>query len=285
MGASFQNILVGVDFSNATGMVVDRALKLARAYGAKVHLVHVIRTLDLPFDPGSGFDFITVGYYDEMEREARREMEVLVQRIQHVFDGDLHTEIRIGFPAVELLEAQKEHGADLIVLGAHKYNILERILVGGTTLRVVREAPCSVLIVRKEPPERKDSPPVYLVPLSLSESSLRALDVAVDLATRFDAKVVTLTVIPPIRDREELRKLKEATRARGRQVLERYPGVTHEVVVGHAAPEILRAIQEIHPEKVILGPRRKHSLVETILGTTTERIVRDSETSVLVVRG
>lgn len=280
----WSHILVGVDFTPATGIVLEKALELARYYRSRLTLLHVIRPVEIPFELGSGFDFYTAGFMDEQEREARREMEQILEKIRRVApDLEVETEFRVGFPAVEILEAQQKIGADLIVLGAHKYNILERILVGGTALRVAREAPVSVLVVRRGAEERKKTP-LYLVPLALSEPSLKAVEVAVDLARHTGARVLTFTVLPKLKDEEKARKLAEEARKRAQELLKPFE-VPHEIAFGQASVEILHKIKELHPAKVIMAPKRgPRGLVETILGTTTERVLRDAPTTVWVVR-
>ncbi len=280
----WNHMLVGVDFTPATGLVLEKALDIARIYGTRITLLHVIRPVEIPFELGSGFDFYTAGFMDEREREARREMDQVVEKIRKVApDTPVQVEFRVGFPPIEILEMQKALGADLIVVGAHKYNILERILVGGTALRVARDAPVSVLVVRRNAEEARKEP-LYLVPLALSEGSLKAVDVAVDLARRKGGRVLTFTVLPKLRDREKMQALEEEARQRARDLLQGYE-VTHEIAFGQASVEILHKIKEIRPTKVIMTPRRgPRGLVETILGTTTERVLRDATTTVWVVR-
>ncbi len=280
----WSHMLVGVDFTPATGMVLEKALELARLYRSRLTLLHVIRPVEIPFELGSGFDFYTAGFMDEQEREARREMNQILEKLRQVApDIPVETEFRVGFPAVEILEVQKKVQADLIVLGAHKYNILERILVGGTALRVAREAPVSVLVVRRGAEETR-KPPLYLVPLALSEPSLKAVEVATDLGHHTGARVLTFTVLPKLRDRDKMQKLAEEARRRAQELLRPFE-IPHEIAFGQASVEILRKIKELHPTKVIMAPRRgPRGLVETILGTTTERVLRDAPTTVWVVR-
>lgn len=280
----WQRILVGVDFTPATGLVLEKALEIARLYGSSLTLLHVIRPVEIPFELGAGFDFYTAGYMDEQEKEARQEMNQIIEKIRKIAPNlSLDTEFRVGFPPVEIIEAQKTSGADLIVIGAHKYNILERILVGGTALRVAREAPVSVLVVRRHAEESQKTP-CYLVPLALSEESLKAVDVATDLAQRKGGRVIAFTVLPDLGDPQKTQALEEEARRRAEDLLQDRD-VHHEIAFGQAGVEILRKIKEIHPTKVLLTPRRgPKGLVETILGTTTERVLRDAPTTVWVVR-
>jgi nucleotide-binding universal stress UspA family protein len=54
-----------------------------------------------------------------------------------------------GDPETEILEHAREWGADLIVVGSHDLSRLERFLVGSIAGKVVKHAPCSVLVLKQ----------------------------------------------------------------------------------------------------------------------------------------
>lgn len=59
------------------------------------------------------------------------------------------TVLRVGKPYEEIVDAAKELGADLIVIGSHGYSGVGRLLLlGSNAERVVRYAPCAVLVVK-----------------------------------------------------------------------------------------------------------------------------------------
>jgi universal stress protein A len=57
--------------------------------------------------------------------------------------------LRIGNPFEEIVNAAKETGVDLIVIGSHGYGGLGRLLLGSTAERVIQYAPCPVLVVKE----------------------------------------------------------------------------------------------------------------------------------------
>ena len=57
-------------------------------------------------------------------------------------------QVEVGVPFVEIVRAARESGTDLIVMGSHGRTGLEHLLIGSVAERVVRKAPCSVLVVR-----------------------------------------------------------------------------------------------------------------------------------------
>ena len=58
--------------------------------------------------------------------------------------------LRHGNPYEEIVNAAKELGVDLIVIGSHGYTGLGRLLVGSTADRVLQCAPCPVLVVKDQ---------------------------------------------------------------------------------------------------------------------------------------
>jgi nucleotide-binding universal stress UspA family protein len=60
------------------------------------------------------------------------------------------TSVRIGVPSHEIVEAAKDEDADLIVIATHGYTGWKHFCIGSTAERVVRAAPCPVLVVREK---------------------------------------------------------------------------------------------------------------------------------------
>lgn len=145
----FRNLLVGYDGSPGSRAALRAALRLAGESGGQVTAVSVQHHL-----PRYG---ATVGEVDEErlveQAEARRlANEVRAEAGKHRVA--VETRVMPGHPAHELVQAAEQIRADLIVLGHSGHSALRGALLGATTERVSRHAPCSVLIVR-EPSDRR----------------------------------------------------------------------------------------------------------------------------------
>ena len=83
---------------------------------------------------------------DKMEAAARVKLERLARQL---VDGEVRYEVNVttGEPGVEVLQAAKRLGADLIVMATHGRKGLRRFVVGSVAEHVVREASCPVLTV------------------------------------------------------------------------------------------------------------------------------------------
>ncbi|HEX8911794.1 MAG TPA: universal stress protein, partial [Humisphaera sp.] len=77
--------------------------------------------------------------------------------------------VREGQPQAEIVDAAREWGADLIVVGAHARGRLARFLVGSTAEWVVRHAHCPVTVVAHDPAAREPAPPTIDLPATVRD--------------------------------------------------------------------------------------------------------------------
>lgn len=139
------NILVAVDFSDATAEVVVQAAKQARAFGAKLWLVHVAPPAPdfVGYEPGP--QVVRDQLADELRTE-HRQLQELAKFLEN--EGVEITPLLLHGATVQTIanEARKL-AAELIVIGSHGHGNLYRALLGSVSQGIVREAPCPVLIV------------------------------------------------------------------------------------------------------------------------------------------
>ena len=143
---SIKQILVPCDFSEGSEVALKYARELARAFAAKLHLIHV---LEEPLFYAAGPDFVppTTGFYENLERHLDDRLHSLLspeetQQYQTQFATPR------GSPFVEIIQYAKSQGIDLIVMGTHGRGPIAHMLMGSVTEKVVRKAPCPVLTVR-----------------------------------------------------------------------------------------------------------------------------------------
>jgi nucleotide-binding universal stress UspA family protein len=85
---------------------------------------------------------------EDAKREAERTVNAAVQRLSQV-GHTAQSEIAMGFPRRAISDCAKELHADLIMLGSHGHSAIGRLLIGSVAQAVLRNAPCSVEIVRQ----------------------------------------------------------------------------------------------------------------------------------------
>ncbi len=137
-------VLVPVDLSEQSALVVDHAAALASAYGASIDLLHVVE--EAAFPTAYGMDPLTPSQPDVQER-AREALEALVAEVDG-FTEAVNTHVLAGYAARDIVDFSDEHAADLIVMATHGRTGLQRFLIGSVAEKVVRSAPCPVFTVK-----------------------------------------------------------------------------------------------------------------------------------------
>jgi nucleotide-binding universal stress UspA family protein len=134
---NLKDILYATDFSTYSNQAYFHAVALAENHGASLTILFV-------YAPGFGTPDIKIkgGSNPDYWRQQLEQIRPVDGRIpvQHVFlEGD---------PADEIVRYAQNTGTDLIVMGTHGRSGLERLLMGSVAEKVMREAPCSVLVVK-----------------------------------------------------------------------------------------------------------------------------------------
>ena len=139
-----KRIVVAVDTSDYSEMVVARAFAIAIAFSAEIHMISVV-----------GLPQLIVSEADIGIQEVRLSEKEFQEHQQRLIDGylngrDLHIESHVlhGDPSGKILSYANEISADLIVMGSKAYGKIQRFLLGGVSEDVVRNAKCSVMIAR-----------------------------------------------------------------------------------------------------------------------------------------
>ena len=141
--AVYSHILLALDFTAATDTVVKQALVLRQALDARLSLVHVVE-----FMPVDLYNDLVMPQEFEIDRDL---MQSATQRLQELAEkqGIDKSEcfVRLGSTRREILDLAVEQHVDLIVIGSHGREGIQRLL-GSTANAVLHGAPCDVLAVR-----------------------------------------------------------------------------------------------------------------------------------------
>jgi nucleotide-binding universal stress UspA family protein len=134
-----QRILVPIDFSECSRKALQYAVPFARQFGAELKLLHVLEPY--PAVPEMApYDFNDI-------QDCREELDALQKGIGA--GVRCSTCLRKGTPHSQIAEAAREFGADMIIISTHGRKGFSRMLLGSTSEKMARHAPCPVLIVRE----------------------------------------------------------------------------------------------------------------------------------------
>lgn len=139
----FQRILVGCDFSDDSDRALEFGLSMAQEFEARVHLVHVV-------EPSAYHEFkhLPTGPDDPLQKDL---YDAIRERLDSLVPEDalnwctVKSSVLVGKPYAELVRYAEINDIDLICLGMRGHGMVEELLIGSTTDRVIRRAPCPVL--------------------------------------------------------------------------------------------------------------------------------------------
>src|SRR5579862_7311800 len=141
MAFGFKKIFCPVDFDDNSIAALDAAAKMARESNGTLEVLHAV---PLVIQPGGMPIYVDI--YSVEEQTAKTELLELAKLHLQGVSYELRT--TVAEPCAAILHAQKQLGADVIVMGTHGRRGIARFFLGSTAERVVREAPCPVLTIR-----------------------------------------------------------------------------------------------------------------------------------------
>ena len=137
-----RSVLVGVDFSAASRQALEKGAAWAARLGVPLAALHVLQP-PAPLLPEAQIALPDPEWLQSMEQQAREQLAGWVKDIPGA-----ESRVTWGSPAEELVAAC---GTDtLLIVAQVGHTALARLLFGSTAARVVRHAPCDVLVVRAE---------------------------------------------------------------------------------------------------------------------------------------
>lgn len=261
-------VLVPVDLSPFTAQVLERVAHLPLAAGAKISILHVI-------PPNLGRAAAEVDW--SAMRIARELDERVAELARRVPSGvEVSGSTAAGAPFQAIAGRAVELGAELVVIGRHGHHTFGDALIGSTAERVVRTCSVPVLLVNQAStrPYRR-----ALVAVDLSKTSRRALETSLRLLDLHRAELrivhaddgrawdVTSGILELLAPYEPL-------------------GLVFEVIDrrGDARQVVLDEAKAATPDLLVLGTHGHSAVVQHLLGSVADAVLRGATCDVLVAR-
>jgi nucleotide-binding universal stress UspA family protein len=290
-----KKIFIPVDGSKFAEASIPTAIGIATRAGAEVRLTMV----GVPQDPPSGV------WADSFRDNHLRYLEELTERVKEAGpDVVVSSQLLNGEVTGALAKEITEWGADMVVMTTHGRGGLARAWLGSVADALIRSCAVPVLLVRPE-----DSPeggPQWTDPLQVvvtvdgTAFAETALQVATDLATLYDARITLVRIVPYPYDVSavgggmvvDYSDLLATAEAEGMQYLadltDRIEGLVPRVdgellVSSSPASGILDIAARREADVVVVASHRRGGFSRLVLGSTTDKLVRGAQRSVLVV--
>ncbi|MBT8368803.1 MAG: universal stress protein [Deltaproteobacteria bacterium] len=298
MRVHFKKILCATDFSDFSNHTVSYGVALAKEFEASLIICHVI---DLSSVAIYGeFQLDPIGQQNRIMEDASVQLEKLTGD-QPVAWESL---ITVGKPADEISRAVEEKAIDLVITATRGRSGFKRLILGSVTERLMRTITCPLLVVRSPEQEFVTIPQPeiklnkILVGCDFSPDSDQAFEHGVSLAQEFQAElhlahvielpaqpnllVETITVTGEVQQNQQnllIQKLKDMVPAEAAN----WCTPQTSILEGQPYEELVKYADTRDIDIIVLGVRG-HGLVKTLfLGSTTDRIIRNSPCPVLSV--
>ena len=286
----FAKILIGTSLTAESHRFMRSSLAVTRALTAKVHLVHVMpfEPLSFGFDGGFGVDVVA-------SLRSRKEVDLAAEiREAGVLEHEiLGADVRVGTPHQVLAESAADIGVDMIIVDATDDHDRERDVLGSTADRLIRSAPCPVLILRTGmpiPPRR------VLTPVDFSPTSALALATGVrflrQLAAKGSSAIESLFVLSEITRQLDSRFSPQHVDRMAKEELLRFtlehtsewPGtIETKLRIGDARRQLQRELEQQPFDLVVVGSHGHGLLHRALIGSVAGQLARQANCSVLFV--
>jgi nucleotide-binding universal stress UspA family protein len=293
----FDRVLVPVDFSEHSAIAFGHAALIAQVFGGRLELVHVVEQV---VSSHPSFWSAEPALADELHRQSIASAQTLLDDLLQARAAQLgpgaQGRILSGSVPGALADYAEDQKIGLIVTSTHGRTGFARWLMGSVSERLLRVAPCSVLVVRGA---SSVLPPVIgkvLVAVDLSEYSRRALEVAAALAAPLGASLQVLHVWagPFQADAATsrgplLERMRDTAQANFDAFVSATPlppglSVTRHLASGTPSAAINEQLASQHPDLLVLGTHGYGGVKRLVLGSVAEALARYAPCATLVVR-
>ena len=158
-----KRVLVAYDFSDHSELALNYALSFAQEYQSELHLLHVLPPFSLDDSEISWYPLGREGTYHKTAHRLQK----AIPAEAHLWCDVKHS-VREGRAYREILSYAEKNEIDLICLGAHGAGFGMRALFGSNVDRVLRQAPCPVLVTRPLKPTMIFKAELATLPAALS---------------------------------------------------------------------------------------------------------------------
>ena len=291
----FERILVPVDFSEQSRSAFGHGALFASAFGGALELVHVVEHVvhsHPPFWIGEG------ALAGELHRQGLAQAELHLKQLLPTLPVPPGT--RVGTRVLSgplpgaLVDYAEESSASLIVVSTHGRTGFSRWLMGSVSERLLRQAPCPVLVARGGSEAEHPSIKHLLVAVDLSEHSHRALAAAGQIADKLGATVEVFYVwaAPYYGEGVTPAGLFERIRESARAELDEFVGqaqlpsglaLERTIVSGTATAKITERLHDRAPDLLVLGTHGHGGFKRMVLGSVAEATARYASVATLVI--
>ncbi|WP_319408374.1 universal stress protein [uncultured Desulfosarcina sp.] len=282
------SILCPVDMSELSDLALKYAHVGARMFDASLTVLHAMH-VDVPRYLSRELTAQVVKEIDHARAAGIHGLEAHVRRVLGDADSKkvrMRYRVTDSEPAEAVMQALAENQDDLVVMGTHGYSGLKHWMLGSVTESILHRSEAPVFIVRQKitdfidttQPEARPRIQHILCPCNLTTAAGHALRVAVALAGRFEARLTVLRSLESGTATDE-----KDFPAWIQKTVPEFNDIDLVVRRGTAAAQAIDLTKEIDCDLIVIGAHHKQFEQGTVMGRTTELVLRHAPVPVLAV--
>lgn len=276
------SILAPTDLSDSSIPALRYARLFADHFAAKLAVMYT-DPIVYPVEMAGPVDGLYINTTPEHQARLRSEVERHAEPAMSGRPYDI--DVTIGLPVPSIVAAAKHRNADLIIMGTHLRHGWRRALLGSVSEGVLHASECPVLTVATRDGYVGATPYAItniLCPVNFTSVARESLHVAARLAEAFGARLTIVHVIES-NGHEHTRADEERVRSWIAPELQVLCSYRELVVRGGAAERVLDCADDVGADFLVIGAQHKLFRDDTVIGTTSERLIRFASCPVLVV--
>lgn len=276
------HVLAPTDLSDSSIPALRYARLFAERFHAKLTVMYadpIVFPVELAGPAGGAYIYTTPEHQASLRREVEKYAGPVLEGLPYEVD------VTIGQPSWSILAAAKQHNADFVVMGTHLRHGWRRALLGSVSEGVLHGSEWPVLTVATRDGFAGAAPHAItniICPVNFTEVARESLHVATRLAETFAAHLTIVHVL----EKDEVMNTKADEEKVRRWVaadLQQACSFRELVVRGGAAERVLDCADDLGSDLLVIGAQHKAFRDATVIGTTTERLIRFASCPVLVV--
>jgi len=303
MPSPFHKVLCPVYFDETSPAALEYARHFAKENDGIVYLLHVVPTDEIHLlrkvyrpEQGGGADTLWA------EKVSREKMQALAQSHLTGVRYEIITRLNSD-PSAGVIEAENDLAPDLVVMGTHGRTGIAHLILGSVAEKVAREARCPVFTTHRGDTLGATKPfQNILVPVDIAEHSADVLRQTRQLAEYSQGTIYPLHIVPTdetdliLNDVYQAREgghanpevaERVASQTLSQLAKEHLSGVRYETLLrvsGDPAKTILEVERTVRADLLIMATHGFHGVFHLLLGSLTEKMMRESNCPVLALR-
>ncbi|WP_243694507.1 universal stress protein [Aquifex aeolicus] len=288
--------LVPVDFSEITNPLLRTVKRVGEKVDCEVHLLHVIPpVLYLPYPETMGVSVIDIELLEKLEDEKKAEAKEKLKALEEFLKPvKARSHVDVGDPADVILDYEEKLNPDMVFLGGHKKGLIEKLLIGSTTEKVVKHGKKSDFVIKGSEVEFRKK---VVIAYDFSKTAQKTAEFALKFLKNFKVSVeivhvhesIEMPLIEKLKHKiekefsEEKKKILNELKGRFEE-----EGIKTEVkfLEGEDAVDVISSYVNETPEVelLIIGSKGLSGLKKLILGRTATKLLGKVNKPILIYK-